>query len=363
MGRIIGGLLAIALLGSVSLEACTGLKLTAQDGKVVHGRTLEFGVDVQTSVACIPRGYAFTGQTADGKGLEYTSKYAAIGAICFDLLALMDGMNEEGLSIGTFYFPGFAGYTPTTDENRARSLSPIDFPNWILSQFKSIEEVKAGLSSVVIAPTVFKDWGNIVPPFHYVVFEKSGKSIVIEPIEGKLVVHDNPLGVLTNSPNFEWHMTNLRNFINLTPLNVPPLKLDGITLAPFGQGSGMVGLPGDFTPPSRFVRAAIFSITATPVKTADEAVFKTFHLLNQFDIPVGVVKQEEEGVMHTDYTIATIVRNPNDFKYYYRTYLDQTIRMVDLNTFNKDGKEVQVISTDGKQGFVDMSKELKPFKK
>lgn len=363
MNKILGSLLSMALVGGASLDACTGLKLTAEDGKVVHGRTLEFGLDVKTAVACIPRGFAFTGETADGKGLEYTSKYAAIGSICFNILGLMDGMNEEGLSVGTFYFPGFAGYTPTTAENKNKSLSPIDFPNWILTQFRSIDGVKAGLANVVIAPTVFKDWGNIVPPFHYVVYEKSGKSIVIEPIDGKLVVHDNPLGVLTNSPNFDWHMTNLRNFINLTPINVPPLKISGLTFAPFGQGSGMVGLPGDFTPPSRFVRAAIFSITSIPVKSASEAVFKVFHLLNQFDIPVGVAQQIAEGVTHSDYTLATIVRDPNDLKYYYRTYADQTIRMVDLNTFNKDGKEVQVISTEGTQGFVDMSKELKPFKK
>ena len=363
MNKILGGLVSMALFAGVSLEACTGLKLTAQDGKVVHGRTLEFGLDVQTSIACIPRGFAFTSEVPGGKGMEYTSKYAAIGAICFNILDLMDGMNEEGLSVGTFYFPGFAEYTPQTDENQARSLSPIDFPNWILSQFKSIEEVKAGLAGVVIAPTVFKDWGNMVPPFHYIVFDKDGNSIVIEPIDGKLVWHDNPLGVLTNSPNFEWHMTHLRNFINLTPVNVPPLKIAGLTLAPFGQGSGMVGLPGDFTPPSRFVRSAIFSITATPEKTADESIFKVFHLLNQFDIPVGLARQSENGVVHTDYTIATVARDPSQLKYYYRTYADQTIRMVDLNTFNKDGKEVQVISTEGKQGFIDMSKELKPFKK
>lgn len=363
MNKLLSGLFSIVLFGSVSLEACTGLKLTAEDGKVVHGRTLEFGVDIKTSIACIPRGFAFTGDVPGGEGLAYTSKYASIGAICFDVLALMDGTNEEGLSVGTFYFPGFAGYTPITEENREKSLSPIDFPNWILSQFRSIDEVKAGISSVVIAPTSFKDWGNIVPPFHYIVYEKSGKSIVIEPVDGKLAVHDNPLGVLTNSPNFDWHMTNLRNFINLTPINAAPLKIDGLTLEPFGQGSGMVGLPGDFTPPSRFVRAAIFSITSTPVKSAAETVFKVFHLLNQFDIPVGVVQQNEGGVVHSDYTLATIVRNPHDLQYFYRTYADQTIRMVDLKIFNKDGKEVQVISTDGSQAFVDMSKELKSLKK
>lgn len=350
----------ILMWGYSSLEACTGLKLTALDGTAVHGRTLEFGIEVKSSVACIPRGYSFTSN--EGKGLAYKAKYAAVGTFCFDIISLMDGMNEKGLSIGTFYFSGFAGYTPITNENISRSLSPIDFPNWILTQFASLEEVKNKLSDVVIAEVAFKDWGNIVPPFHYIVYDKNGSSIVIEPIDGKLVIHDNPLGVLTNSPTFDWHMTNLRNFINLTPVNVPPLKVDGLTLAPFGQGSGMVGLPGDFTPPSRFVRASIFAITSNKPKNANEAVFQIFHILNQFDIPVGAARQEEGNVVHTDYTQATVVRDPSMLKYYFRTYNDQTVRMVDLSAFDKDGKEINAISTAGWPTFVDLSKQLKPLK-
>lgn len=354
-------ILFFLVLCAVRLDACTGLRITAEDGKTVHGRTLEFGIDIKTSVVCVPRGHDFIAETSNGDGLKYTSKYAAVGAICFDVMALMDGMNEEGLSVGTFYFPGFAGYSKTTGDNIEKSLSPIDFPNWILSQFKSLDEVQKGIVDVFISPLVFKDWGNIVPPFHYIVYDKSGKSIVIEPIDGKLVVYDNPIGVLTNSPNFEWHMTNLRNFINLTANNVLPLKIDGITLAPFGQGSGMVGLPGDFTPPSRFVRAAIFSMTATPVKTGKDGVFKVFHLLNQFDIPVGVARQVDGNITHTDYTLATIVRDPSTLRYFIRTYDDQTIRMVDLNLF-KDGKEIVGASTEGSPNFIDISKQLKPMK-
>lgn len=352
-----------AFLFAGYLDACTGLRIMPEDGNAIHGRTLEFGVEVKTSIACIPRGYTFQGETANGKGLEYVSKYAAIGAYCFNVVALMDGTNEEGLSIGTFYFPGFASYTPTTAENQNKSLSPIDFPNWILTQFKTLDEVKQGISEVVISPTVFKQWGNIVPPFHYIVYDKSGKSIVIEPVDGKLAVYDNPLGVLTNSPDFEWHMTNLRNFINLSPKNAAPITWEGATFAPFGQGSGMVGLPGDFTPPSRFVRAAIFSATATPVKTGDAGVFKVFHLLNQFDIPVGVVREvSSDGVVHTDSTIATVVRHPQKLKYYFRTYNDQTIRSVDLTQFDKEGKKIMSISTSGWPASVDLTSQLKPVK-
>lgn len=352
--------LSSALLAvSQSSEACTGLKLTAKDGSNVHGRTLEFGIVVDSSVAVVPRDYSYTASTPLGNGMNYKTKYASVGTVCFDSTAIMDGMNEKGLSVGTFYFPGYAGYTPTTKENLSKSLSPIDFPNWILSQFATVEEVKEGIKNVVIAPTIVNGWGTTSAPFHYAVYDKSGKAISIEPINGVLEVRDNPLGTYTNSPNFDWHMTSLRNYINLTPINVKPLDVKGLVLAPFGQGSGMVGLPGDFTPPSRFVRASIYAITAIPSENADQAVFQLFHILNQFDIPVGVARSKENGVTYSDFTQATVVHNPNDLKYYFRTYDDQSIRLASLSSFDLNAKEIKKLSTKGSTPFVDVSKDLK----
>lgn len=340
-------------------SACTGIKLIAKDGSAVHGRTLEFGIKVDTSVVVIPENYSMIGTTTKGKGLEYKTKYAAVGMICFDKLAIMDGMNEKGLSIGTFYFPGYARYTSTTDANQSKSLSPIEFPSWILTQCATLDEVKEGLKDVYISPVVVSAWGDTPPPFHYIVYDKNGDALVIEPINGKLVIHPNPIGVFTNSPTLIWHFTNLRNYINLTPNNVPPLKALGMTFSPFGQGSGMVGLPGDFTPPSRFVRAAIFSITAIPSKDAQEATFQAFHILNQFDIPVGIAREVKDGVIHSDYTQATVVRDPNSLKYFFRTYDDQTIKLVDLKAFDLKAKDVKKSNTEGRQSYVDISKELK----
>ena len=164
-----------------------------------------------------------------------------------------------------------------------------------ITQFATLDEVRNNLANVVIAPTVIQGWGDVSSPFHYIVYDKSGQSIVIEPINGKLIVHDNPIGVLTNSPSFDWHMTNLRNYIHLTPNNSAPMKLEDIVLSPIRQGSGMMGLPGDFTPPSRFVRAAAFAAAAIPVENANEAVFQAFHFLNQFDIPKGVARQVDKN--------------------------------------------------------------------
>lgn len=358
---ILGSALAAFTLLLTHAEACTGLKLIAKDGSQVHGRTLEFGIVVDASVAVIPRGHEFKGTTPNGPGLNYKSKYGAVGAVAFGDPALMDGLNEKGLAVGTFYFPGFAGYTPISAENQSKGLSPVEFPNWILTQFASVEEVKAALQSgnVVIAPTITKAWGPTPAPFHYIVYDKAGQCLVIEPINGKLVTYDNKLGTFTNSPTFDWQMTNLRNYINLTPFNAKPVTINGVTLAPFGQGSGMVGMPGDFTPPSRFVRAAIFSTTAVPSENANESIFQLFHILNQFDIPVGTVRAKEGDVVYSDSTQLTCARDPQALKFYFRSYNDQNIQFVDLNKFDLNAKEIKAVNATGETSSIDVSSKLK----
>lgn len=338
-----------------TLEGCTGIKLVAADGTQVQGRTLEFGIEVDISAIVIPRGYSFKGTTPNGSGLAYTSKYAALGAMAFSDPALMDGINEKGLTVGTFYFPTFAGYSSITSENQSRALSPVEFPNWILTQFATIDEVKAALSSVVIAPTISKNWGPAPAPFHYIVYDKKGECLVIEPIGGQLITYENKLGTFSNSPSFDWHMANLRNYINLTPFNAKPITIAGVSLEPFGQGSGMVGLPGDFTPPSRFVRAAIFSTTAIPSSNAEESIFQLFHILNQFDIPIGIARSKEGDVTYTDSTQLTCARDPESLKFYFKSYRDQTIKVIDLNQFDLNAKTIKSLDITGKSKAVDIS--------
>ncbi len=350
-----------AALSAQSALACTGLMLTTSDGSIVHGRTVEFGVTIDSSIAVVPRGHAFVGKTPNGDGLKYAAKYAAVGAVAYNDVKLLDGLNEQGLAVGAFYFPDFAGYTPVTEANQAKGLSPADFPNWLLTQFATVAQVREAVENgaAIITPTVIDNWGPEAPPFHYVVYDKTGASIAIEPLEGRLVVHDNPLGVMTNSPSFDWHMTNLRNYISLSPRNAAAIKIDGVNFSQLGQGSGMVGLPGDFTPPSRFVRAAIFSKTAVPSKTAEAGVEQVFHILNNFDIPIGVSREVSDGVVHSDYTMVTIARDPQNLRYYYKTYADQTIRMIDLKQLDLKAAEIKMVSTAGQQSFVDMSARVK----
>lgn len=356
-------IVSLALLSPSGASACTGLMLKAKDGSIVHGRTAEFGVPLDLALTFIPKGTQFSGTTPKGEGMAYTAKYAAVGASAYGEPSLLDGLNETGLSAAGFYFPTIAGYADLTAANQKKALAPTEFLNFILTQFSSVDEVKAAIAAdqVAIVPTVMKDWGPQAAPFHYIVYDKSG-AIVIEPIGGRLVVTDNPLGVLTNSPAFDWHLTNLRNYISLRPLNVPPVKVDQLALLPLGQGSGMVGLPGDFTPPSRFVRAAVFSAAAVPPANAADGVKEVFHILNNFDIPVGVVREKDGEKTGYDATLATVVRDPQALRLYWKTYGDQTIRVVDLKALIAQGgpAKVRTLPFSEKQPIVDMTKDMAP---
>jgi choloylglycine hydrolase len=132
--------------------------------------------------------------------------------------------------------------------------------------------------------------------------------------------------VITKSPTFDWHMTNLRNYVNFSMTNVPPIKLGTVVLKPFGQGTGMLGMPGDFTPPSRFVRAVAFSQSVLPSKTGHDAIIEAFHILNQFDIPKGSAREhekDEHGNVVADYTLWTSAIDLKAKQYFFRIVRQQ----------------------------------------
>ena len=155
---------------------------------------------------------------------------------------------------------------------------------------------------------------------------------------------------MSNSPAFDWHMTNLRNYVSFSPVNRPPLDLGSVKVLGFGQGSGMLGIPGDFTPPSRFIRAVAYSASVLPAKTGSEAVLQAFHILNNFDIPKGATREaakDEHGNIVADYTLWTSVIDLRAKRFYFRTYENSQIRSVDLAAMPLDGKAIATIPMKG----------------
>jgi choloylglycine hydrolase len=165
---------------------------------------------------------------------------------------------------------------------------------------------------------------------HWRVGDKSGKQIVIEIENGVPHVYDNPIGVLTNAPNFPWHLSNLSNYINLTTVNPPAHKMADFMVKPIGHGNGFLGLPGDFTPPSRFVRVAFFKSTAPTLPTARETMLQCFHILNNFDIPIGMNFPKNEIPNLPSATQWTSVIDLTNKVVYYKTFDNNNIRMIDL---------------------------------
>lgn len=339
--------------------ACTNIVLKAKDGAIVRARTNEFAIPAQSNIVLIPQGTELSGTLPDGgKGVTFTARYNVVGANAYGQTIIVDGMNDQGLSFGMLLFPDFAEYAQSTPENAKNAMAPYEFGNWVLGNFATVEEVKQAVDGVVLVPTSTPVLDEVLP-LHFAVTDKTGKSIVIEPVGGKLKVHDNPLGVLTNAPGFDWHMTNLRNYVNLSVTGVPPVEIDGVKLAQLGQGQGMHGLPGDFTPPSRFVRAAVFAHAEYPSDTAEETVLSGFHLMNQFDIPHGSVRDSSGGKTQAEYTQWTTVSDSENLRFYFKSYGNQNIHRVDLaKAFAAAKGEVRFVEMSTEQPIEDVSTEF-----
>ncbi len=343
------------------VDACTGIRLIAEDGGAVVGRTMEFGFDVQSDVVVAPAGTELSSSLADkSQGMHYKSKYGIVGANILGMHVIVDGVNEKGLYVGGFYFSSYASYADPDPGNVSRALAPEDYGTWLLANFENVEEVKANFDKVVLVPNPIKEIGGASFPGHFVVHDSTGASVVIEPADKLLKIHDNPLGVLTNSPTFDWHITNLRNYINLTASNVPAVDVTGINLSQFGQGSGFRGIPGDFTPPSRFVRAVAFSQSAVKLPTAQETVPQVFHIMNAFDIPLGAIRDAHGNEVHYDYTVWTSASDLKNIRWAYKTYNDQSIRSVDVRkALSAAGDKIRVIEMDSMQPIEDVSTTFK----
>ncbi|MDM7851567.1 choloylglycine hydrolase family protein [Pseudochrobactrum kiredjianiae] len=330
-----------AVSAPYAAAACTSFLLPTTDGSGIYARTMEFGIELKSNALVIPRAYTLQTTGADGKpGMSWQGKYGAIGMNALGETTLVDGMNEKGLAGGVLYFPEFAGYADGTKTDKEKSLAPWDVLSWILTNFATVEEVKAAIQDMSIIDLVQPEMG-FVPPLHYTIHDASGASIVIEPVDGKLKIYDNPVGVMTNSPSFDWHLTNLRNYLKMSPLNADTLKIGGMAFTPLGQGSGLLGIPGDSTPPSRFVRATAYVQTVENQANGAEGVRLTEHILNNFDIPKGWIQTAEELKIPLEYTQWSTIADLKNHTYYVKMYDDQVLRGIDINSFDLDAKELK----------------------
>ncbi|MEM7463446.1 MAG: choloylglycine hydrolase family protein [Pseudomonadota bacterium] len=346
----------IVLVASASVAwSCTGIMLTGSDGSIIRARTAEWGpFDLETKINVIPRGFEYSaGEMPDGKkGATWDGRFGMVGISMLDHGAPADGINEAGLTAGLFYLPGFTEYQEYLPDQADNTIPGDLLASYVLSKFETVDEARAGLEDVRVVGVVDETLGFPFP-FHMLVADRFGGRIVVEYIDGELTIFEAPLGVITNSPNYDWHMTNLNNYVNLSALGLPEVEASGVKFAPLGAGSGMIGLPGDFTPPSRFVRAVAFSQTARETEGGYDTVREAFRILDNFNIPADAAEGAQDDVQSDDLlysaTQVTTASDSENLTYYYHTMYDRTVHKVDLKQidFENMGDEMIVIPTSG----------------
>ncbi|WP_423369762.1 linear amide C-N hydrolase [Burkholderia sp. LMG 32019] len=312
-----------------SALACTDARVVAKDGSVLTARSMELNIPLDSQLVVRARGARLQSPAPDGtQGDAWTGKYGYVYISVLKLDVPADGMNERGLSFGALYLPGYAAYEEIGHAARATAMSNVHLGAWILSQFGSVEEVKAALPKIHVWGEPLAAFGKHYVPLHYVIHDASGKSLILEWVGGKLTTYDDAAGVVTNSPPYDWQMTNLRNYVNLSPNDRQPVKISSVSVMQTGDGSGLLGIPGDPTPPSRLIQTAFALNFATTPKDAREALVLAQKLMNRVDRPKGLTR--DSAANPGDWTQWAVFRDHVNLRYYYRTYDDATLRMIDL---------------------------------
>ena len=318
-----------AMVGGIHASvACTGISLTAADGSYVQARTIEWAYGaLKSEYVIIPRGEALQSYTPTGmNGMKFKARYGVVGLAVVEKEFIAEGINEAGLSAGLFFFPRYGSYEAYESVDNARTLADLQVVQWMLAQCATIDEVMEAVKHVRI---VALEKTAVV---HWRIGEPSGRQVVMEIVGGEVNFYDNEVGVLTNAPGYEWQVTNLENYVNLRPGSATSYQLGSVTLEPNGGSTAMHGLPGDFTPPSRFVRAAFFRNTAPQRATGLDTVLEAFHLLNNFDVPIAIENPSEHNLPSaTQWTSAIDLSSRT---VYYKTAYNSTIRSISLDNID-----------------------------
>lgn len=344
-------LLSAALITApITSNACTSFSLTGADGGYVYGRSLEFGVPLKSALVVIPRGYNIQGvgtNSVPGSGLNWQSKYAVVGLNALGQPIVVDGINEKGMTGGLLNAPNTAVYQNTLVNDSAHSIASYQMLLYVLSNFATVDEAKAGLRQIQVNSSPLAAYKGVVQ-VRMTLHDTKGRSIVVEYLKGQLVITDNPTGVMTNDPTFTWHLDNIGNYANLTPVERDAVKINNANYAPPSSGSGLHGLPGDSLSPSRFIRAIAYTAAAPKQLTTTQQINTAWHILNNFDIPPGSIRLPSSnpyggGAGGYETTQWSTVADAKNLTYQVRTYDNQTIQQFDLKQVDLSGKEIRTI--------------------
>lgn len=337
--------------------ACTSLLVQDVKGNAYHGRTLEFSSLLPTSMTYFPVGSKIVSATPAGvPGKTFITKYAilsmSIPAVPNARQPLIvEGANDQGVTFSANEFNGSS--SPHTGNNPEKILSAADFGAWVLGNFKSVAEVKAAMMS---DDTEF--WlpqipilDNAITPLHYAIYDKSGGALVVEFTHGRKNVYDNPVNVLTNTPEYPWHLENLNNY-TFSNVDKNTGQLGTLALATRDAGIALTGLPSAQTSQGRFVKAAFYANYVRKAKAPDEAIVTLGHVMNNFDRPYDLTVDGAGGMgdgprskkTSSEITAWTVMNDLSRNLFYVRSVNALNWSVIDINKL-KDVNQVKSVSS------------------
>ena len=308
---------------------CTAATYKTND--FYFGRTLDYEFSYGDEVVITPRNYEFSFR---GAGVMKTH-YAMIGMayVAGDYPLYYDAVNEKGLGIAGLNFVGNAVYNG--EVQGADNIAQFALIPWILGQCASVGEAKELLSRLNIVNIQFSAELPLAQ-LHWIIADKEG-AITVESVSDGLKIYDNPAGVLTNNPPFDEQMFNLNNYMHLSSKTPENLFSEKLPLKNYSRGMGALGLPGDLSSQSRFVRVAFVKTNSLSGSSEEESVSQFFHILGSVDQQRGCCNVGEEKY---EITIYTSCCNADKGIYYYTTYDNHQISAVDMHRENLDGADL-----------------------
>lgn len=309
---------------------CTAVTLQSLQSETFLGRTMDFSHNIAPGLYVLCKNHIWN-NILNGKQMSDYYSFIGIGQESNGLLGFFDGMNERGFGAAALYFAGYAKYDAPIGVPGKEPVSSLDFLHFILGQCSSVGDLERQLPHVSIVGYPDPVTGTVAP-LHWIAADITGQCAVVEQTESGLALFRNPVGVMANSPDFPWHMTNLRNYMGASPEQIPEALWGNVRLAPFGQGAGSSLLPGGYTSPERFVRTAFQKSHVPTPKNREEAVLTCFHIMEGVTIPKGVVVTDRNTY---DYTQYTAFMNLNTGEYFFKTYENPQVFTASLPEYSQ----------------------------
>lgn len=284
---------------------CTSLLYLDTENRPYVGRTLELSIALPYLVARFPRHMAWSSQAEGHAAIDFTTQYALLGVVMPyeslptdhmqpQQLTLIEAVNEKGLSYSVQSYNDAGGPQPYLEPTKD-TLSVVDLGMYLLGTCASISEVKTALTQVQVALKKLPMLGGLEMPFHYALRDSTGATLVIEFHQGELSVYDNPVGVMTNGPAFNWHLTNVNNYTYLSNIDHYTNQFMQYVAQQPGTGNAKAGLPASDTSVDRFIRAVYYANFAEKQSDADQAVHMVAHIMNNFDRPRGITRDAADA--------------------------------------------------------------------